>query len=57
MPQAVARGLRAQMVQYDLDEARAFQYLARVSQNTNRKVRDVAVEVVADVNARNRLTE
>jgi GAF domain-containing protein len=41
------------MQQYDLDEERAFQYLARVSQNSNTKLRDVADEIVLSENTRN----
>jgi GAF domain-containing protein len=41
------------MVKYDLDESRAFQYLVRVSQSSNVKLRDVAEEVVQQVNSRN----
>jgi GAF domain-containing protein len=41
------------MAQYDLDESRAFQYLVRVSQASNVKLRDVAEEVVQQLNSRN----
>ena len=42
------------MERYELDEDRAFQYLARVSQHSNHKLRDVAVELVEQVNEHNR---
>jgi GAF domain-containing protein len=35
------------MMKYDLSDERAFEYLVRVSSNTNIKLRDVAAEVVA----------
>jgi GAF domain-containing protein len=41
------------MARYELDEDRAFQYLARVSQNSNMKLREVAVELVEETNDRN----
>jgi AmiR/NasT family two-component response regulator len=41
------------MAQYELDQDRAFQYLARVSQNSNVKLRDVAEELVLLTNERN----
>lgn len=37
------------MQRYTLDEDQAFHYLARVSQNSNRKLRDVAAAVVDEV--------
>lgn len=41
------------MERYGLDQDRAFQYLTRVSQNSNIKLRDVAAELVASTNERN----
>ena len=38
------------MHQYDLDEDRAFQYLARVSQTSNIKLRHIADEIVDSAN-------
>jgi GAF domain-containing protein len=40
------------MERYDLDEERAFQYLTRVSQHSNIKLRDVAHEIVEQRNDR-----
>jgi GAF domain-containing protein len=45
------------MERYELDEDRAFQYLTRVSQHSNVKLRDVAVELVQLSNERNRLPQ
>ena len=45
------------MHKYELDEDRAFQYLARVSQNSNVKLRDIADEVVDSMNGRNALPQ
>lgn len=42
------------MERYALDEDNAFQYLARVSQHSNHKLRDVAAELVQQANERNR---
>jgi GAF domain-containing protein len=42
------------MERHGLDEDRAFQYLARVSQHSNHKLRDIAVELVEQANERNR---
>jgi GAF domain-containing protein len=42
------------MERYELDEDRAFAYLARVSQTSNVKLRDIAEEVVDSANKRNR---
>ncbi|HEX4817686.1 MAG TPA: GAF and ANTAR domain-containing protein [Nonomuraea sp.] len=44
------------MRQYGLDEDRAFQYLARVSQNSNTKLRDIADEIVDSANKGNGLS-
>jgi GAF domain-containing protein len=43
------------MERYELDEDRAFQYLTRVSQHSNVKLRDVAVEIVQQSNEKNQL--
>lgn len=43
------------MGQYDLDEDRAFQYLARVSQTSNIKLRQIADEIVDSANRGNAL--
>lgn len=45
------------MGRYELDEDRAFAYLTRLSQDTNTKLRDVAMELVARANEVNRLPE
>ncbi|HLL08881.1 MAG TPA: ANTAR domain-containing protein, partial [Nocardioidaceae bacterium] len=37
---------------YELNEDRAFQFLARVSQTSNIKLADVAAELVSQANAR-----
>jgi GAF domain-containing protein len=42
------------MGQYKLDEDRAFAFLTRISQNTNTKLRDVAVRLVESTDAENR---
>jgi GAF domain-containing protein len=42
------------MERFQLDENRAFQYLARVSQHSNIKLRDVAAEMVQQTNENNR---
>jgi GAF domain-containing protein len=42
------------MERYQLDEARAFEYLTRVSQHSNIKLRDVAQEIVEQGNDRMR---
>lgn len=39
------------MERYDVDDARAFRYLTRISNDTNVKLRDVAQQVVAEKNA------
>jgi transcriptional regulator with GAF, ATPase, and Fis domain len=41
------------MERYELDEDRAFQYLTRASQHGNTKLRDLALELVSQVNDRN----
>lgn len=43
------------MQRYELDESRAFQYLARVSQTSNTRLRDIADELVDGANQANRL--
>jgi GAF domain-containing protein len=45
------------MERYQLDEERAFQYLVRVSQHSNIKLRDVAQEIVAQGNDRRQLAD
>jgi hypothetical protein len=42
------------MERYSIDEDRAFQFLTRVSQDSNVKLRAVAADIVAGVNRRNR---
>jgi GAF domain-containing protein len=42
------------MERYELEEEKAFQYLARVSQHSNHRLRDVAAELVQQANERNR---
>ena len=44
------------MERYHLDENRAFEYLSRVSQNSNTKLRDIADEVVRPANDRDRVS-
>ena len=53
--QLIGQAIGIVMERYDLDEDRAFQYLTRVSQNSNIKLRDVAAELVASTNERNAL--
>jgi GAF domain-containing protein len=53
----IGQALGLLMERYELDEDRAFQYLARVSQHSNHKLRDVAAEMVQQANERNRLPE
>ena len=43
------------MQRYDMDEDRAFQYLARVSQSSNVKLRQIAEQLVSSTNEQNRL--
>ena len=42
------------MQQYDLDDARAFAFLTRLSSTTNTKLKTVAEQVVGEHNTRNR---
>lgn len=53
--QLIGQAIGIVMERYELDEDRAFQYLTRVSQNSNLKLRDVAAELVASTNERNAL--
>lgn len=39
------------MERYTIGSVRAFEFLARLSQTTNRKLRDIAVDVVETVEA------
>ena len=41
----------AEMQRFELDEARAFEFLVRVSNSGNIKLRDVAQQVVDELNA------
>ena len=50
--QAVGRAVGIVMERYGLTEERAFAFLARVSQTRNVKLREVAAEIVADMEAR-----
>ena len=50
--QAVGRAVGIVMERYGLNEERAFAFLARVSQTRNVKLRQVAAEIVADMEAR-----
>ncbi|MBW8751242.1 MAG: GAF and ANTAR domain-containing protein [Propionibacteriales bacterium] len=52
--QAVGRAVGIVMERYGLTEERAFAFLARVSQTRNVKLREVAAEIVADMEARAR---
>ncbi len=47
----ISQAIGLVMERYGLDEDRAFQYLVRVSQTSNVRLRDVARELVAQVNA------
>lgn len=53
--QRIGQAVGIIMERFELDEARAFSYLARVSQECNIKLRDIAEEVVTTVNDRNGL--
>jgi GAF domain-containing protein len=53
--QRIGQAIGILMQKYELDEDRAFAYLARVSQTSNIKVRDIADEVVEAANRANRL--
>jgi hypothetical protein len=50
--QAVGRAVGIVMERYGLSEERAFAFLARVSQTRNVKLRQVAAEIVSDMEAR-----
>jgi hypothetical protein len=52
--QAVGRAVGIVMERYGLNEERAFAFLARVSQTRNVKLREVAAEIVADMESRAR---
>jgi AmiR/NasT family two-component response regulator len=39
------------MERHGIDESRAFQYLARVSQTSNIKLRDIAQELIEQLNS------
>ncbi|WP_270887788.1 GAF and ANTAR domain-containing protein [Pedococcus sp. 5OH_020] len=52
---AIGQAIGILMVRYELTEERAFQYLSRVSQTGNIKLRDVALELVAQTEAANQL--
>jgi GAF domain-containing protein len=49
----IGQALGIVMERYGIDEDRAFQFLIRVSQDSNVKVREVAADIVAGVNRRN----
>ncbi|WP_270887484.1 GAF and ANTAR domain-containing protein [Pedococcus sp. 5OH_020] len=51
---SIGQAIGILMVRYELDDDAAFQYLARLSQDANRKLRDVAADIVAEVNAHHR---
>ncbi len=44
------------MERYQLNEERAFQFMTRVSQDSNIKLREVAADIVAGLNRRSSLT-
>jgi GAF domain-containing protein len=50
--QAIGEAVGIVMERYELDQDRAFQFLVRVSRNSNIKLRDVAREIVAERNTR-----
>ena len=50
----IGQALGIVMERYTIDEERAFQFLTRVSQDSNVKLREVAADIVAGVNRRNR---
>ena len=50
----IGQALGIVMERYSIDEDRAFQFLTRVSQDSNVKLRAVAADIVAGVNRRNR---
>jgi hypothetical protein len=52
---AIGQALGIVMERYTIDEDRAFDFLVRTSRNSNVKLRDIAVDIVAGVNRRNRL--
>lgn len=49
----IGQALGIVMERYGIDEDRAFQFMIRVSQDSNVKVREVAADIVAGVNRRN----
>lgn len=49
----IGQALGIVMERYSLDEARAFKFLTRTSQQSNRKLRVVAAEIVSGTDARN----
>jgi len=49
----IGQALGIVMERYSINEDRAFQFLVRVSQDSNVKVREVAADIVAGVNRRN----
>ncbi len=49
--QAIGQAVGIVMEKYDVDEDRAFSFLVRVSQRSNLKLRRVAEDVIAQVNA------
>ena len=53
--QVVGMALGVVMERYQIDSERAFAFLTRTSQNSNVKLRDVAAQIVAGHDSRNRL--
>lgn len=49
----IGQALGIVMERYQMNEDRAFQFLTRVSKNSNTKLRDVAADIVAGLNRRN----
>jgi hypothetical protein len=50
----IGQALGILMERYNLDEDRAFRFLTRTSQQANRKLRNVAAEIVAGTDTRNK---
>ncbi len=46
----IGQAIGIAMERYGIDETRAFEFLIRVSQTSNTKLRDVATEIVESVN-------
>lgn len=55
--QRIGQAVGILMERFELDEDRAFAYLARVSQTSNIKLREIADEIVSEANESNRLPD